>query len=105
MGAEVDIVTGSPIDPVEAEMKRNASKYNHLNDQKARSDQLSESLKSEVGQTVLYKIEEQLLSRVNVLISKDEQCLALKKLLVNMGIELDVGKRAVEGLMRLVVRK
>jgi hypothetical protein len=43
--------------------------------------------------------------RVNELMEADPQCKALKRLLVDMGITINIGEKAVEGLMRLVIKK
>ena len=101
--ADVDPVSGLPKE--EVAKTTNIERYNRLNDQKSRSDQLQESLVSETGQTVLNKIQEHLLTRVNELIDADPQCKALKRLLVDMGITVSMGTKAVEGLMRLVMKK
>lgn len=100
---EVNPVTGQPRE--EKEKDGNVEKYNRLNDQKGRSDQLQESLSSETGQMVLNKIQEHLLVRVTKLIDEDAECRALKRLLVGMGIEINIGAKAVEGLMRLVMKR
>jgi hypothetical protein len=100
---EVNPVTGYPEDEIGKD--RNIEKYNRLNNLKGRSDQLQESLSSETGQMVLQKIQEHLLARVNKLIDGDAECMALKRLLVSMGIEINMGAKAVEGLMRLVMAK
>jgi len=101
--AEVDPVTGYPKE--ETEKDGNVEKYNRLNDQKGRSDQLQDSLNSETGQMVLNKIQEHLLARVNKLIEEDAECKTLKRLLVDMGITINIGSKAVEGLMKLVMKK
>ncbi len=101
--AEVDPVSGLPRE--EVAKVANIERYNRLNDQKARSDQLQEGLGSETGQTVLNKIQEHLLTRVNELIDADPQCKALKRLLVDMGITVNMGTKAVEGLMKLVMKR
>ncbi len=101
--AEVDPVSGLPKE--EVAKVSNLERYNRLNDQKARSDQLQEGLVSETGQTVLNKIQEHLLTRVNELIDADPQCKALKRLLVDMGITVSMGTKAVERLMKLVMKK
>ena len=72
---EVDPVTGYPKE--ETTKVNDTAKYNRLNEQKAKSDQLRESLQSETGQLVLHKIQEHLLSRVNELIDGDPECKAL----------------------------
>lgn len=101
--AEVDPVTGLPKE--ETEKDGNVARYNRLTDQKARSDQLNESLNSETGQMVLHKIQEHLLMRVNKLIDEDAECKALKRLLVDMGVTINIGEKAVEGLMKLVMKR
>ena len=101
--AEVDPITGYPKE--ETEKDGNVEKYNRLNDLKGRSDQLQDSLSSETGQMVLNKIQEHLLLRVNKLIDEDAECRVLKKLLVGMSVEINIGAKAVEGLMRLVMKR
>ena len=100
---EVDPVSGLPKE--EVAKASNIERYQRLNDQKAKSDQLQDSLGSETGQMVLNKIKEHLLVRVNELIDADPQCKALKRLLVDMGITVSVGEKAVEGLMKLVMKR
>lgn len=101
--AEVDPVTGYPKE--ETEKNGNIEKYNRLSVQKGKSDQLQDSLNSETGQVVLNKIQEHLLTRVNKLIDEDAECRVLKRLLVDMGITINIGAKAVEGLMRLVMKR
>lgn len=103
MMAEVNPVTGYPKE--ETEKPNEVEKYNRFNERKAKADQLQESLSSETGQTVLNKIQEQLLIRVNKLIDEDVECRTLKKLLVGMGIEINIGEKAIEGLMRLLTKR
>jgi hypothetical protein len=100
---EVNPVTGYPKEEIEKD--GSIERYNRLNDQKGRSDQLQDSLNSETGQLVLQKIQEHLLLRVNKLIDEDAECRVLKKLLVDMGITINIGAKAVEGLMRLVMKR
>ena len=111
MMAEVNPVTGYPKE--ETEKDGNVEKYNRLNDLKGRSDQLQDSLNSETGQMVLNKIQEHLLAGMNEFIDADPKdlvaiqarCKALKRLLVDMGITINIGAKAVEGLMRLVMKR
>jgi len=103
MGAEVDPASGIP--KSEIEKPSTVEKYNRLNEQKARSDQLVESLNSEQGQMVLNEIKECLLARVNKLIDDDPECRVLKRLLVGMGIKISLGEKAIDNLMKLVMRK
>lgn len=102
---EVDPVTGYPKDPREEAEKVDAAKISRLDAQKAKADQLQASLNSETGKTVLQKIHEHLLARINTLIDQDPECKAYKRLLVSMGNEINMGEVATAGLMRLVMKK
>ena len=99
--ADVDPVTGYPTEgrPIMTE------RYARLNERKAKADQLEESLSSEIGQTVLNKIKEHLLQRVNKLMDEDPECRVLKKVLMDMALTINVGENAVEGLMRVIMKK
>lgn len=101
--AEVDPVSGLPKE--EGEKSISANKYNVLNEYKAKADELEGSLKSETGQAVLNKIQEHLLGRVNKLIDEDAECKALKRLLIDMGITINIGDKAVENLMKFVTKR
>ncbi len=101
--AEVDPVTGQPLS--EVDKAKDLEKYGRLNDQKAKADQLRADLDSEGGRSVLNCIEEQLLSRVNKLIEEDAECRALKKLIMGMSVNLNIGERAVQGLTKMLVTK
>jgi len=98
--ASVDIPSGLPAEVVERSV--DANKLAKLEEQKGRADQLKAAIVSETGQAVLHKIEEHLLTRINQLIEGDGECKALKKLLVDIGVTMSIGQRAVDGLMRLV---
>lgn len=100
---EVDPVTGLP--KVETEKKSEVEKFNRLDAQRSRSDQLLDDLSSERGTLVLNKIKEHLLARVNKLIEEDGECKAMKRILVDMGVTINIGEMAIEKLMRLVVKK
>ncbi len=100
---EVDPATGLP--KIEMEKKSNVERFNRLSEQKAKSDQLVEDIGTEKGQLVLHKIQEHLLNRVNKLIDEDGESKALKRLLVDMGVTINIGDMAVERLMRLVMKK
>ena len=101
---EVDPVTGQPKVSVPIE-DADKAKYERLIAQKSKADQLAESLASERGQRVINKIEEHLLNRVNKLIDEDGECRSLKRLLIDMGITINVGEVAVRNLTRLLIRK
>ena len=100
---QVDPATGLPIS--EVERKSDIEAFNRLSNQKAKSDQLKEDINSEKGQLVLNKIKEHLLNRVNKLIEEDGECKALKKLLIDMGLQINVGEMAADRLMRLVIKR
>jgi ribosomal protein S25 len=101
--AEVDQVTGLPLSVVEQDKK--AEKYAQANEKKAKADQLRADLESEAGKSVLSCIEEQFLNRVNKLISEDPECVAYKKIIVSMGVTLQLGEKAVKDLMTLLIKK
>ena len=100
---QVDPATGLPIS--EVEKKSDIEAFNRFNNQKAKSDQLVADINSEKGQIVLNKIKEHLLNRVNKLIEEDGECKALKRLIVDMGLQINIGEMAAEKLMRLVIKK
>lgn len=100
---EVDPVTGQP--KVEMEKKSDVEKFNRLDGQRSRSDQLLDDLSSEKGTLVLNKIREHLLTRVNKLIEEDGECRALKRLVVDMGVTINIGEVAIEKLMKMVTKK
>jgi len=100
---EVDPVTGMP--KIETEKKSEVEKFNRLDGQRSRSDQLLDDLSSEKGTLVLNKIKEHLLARVNKLIDEDGECRALKRLVVDMGVTINIGEVAIEKLMKMVSRK
>ena len=101
--AETDPVTGLP--KSEVEKKSDIEAFNRLSNQKAKSDLLISDINSEKGQIVLNKIKENLLTRANKLIDEDGECKALKKVLIDMGLQINVGEMAADRLMRLVTRK
>ncbi len=100
--AQVDPVTGQPMSEV---TKPVSPAYERLNEQRGAADQLSADIQSENGQLILNKIQQHLLNRVNKLIDDDGECRSLKKVLVDMGVTLNIGEMAVDRLMRLVTRK
>lgn len=98
----IDIVTGLPISP--SDKAKDIENFGKLESNKGRGDQLQAALSSDPGQTLLNEIQETLMNRINTLVNEDAECKALKRLLVNMGVKLDLGKKASERLMRLVVK-
>ena len=100
---EVDPATGLPKETIDS--KSTIEKFNRLEGQKMRSQTLTDDIKSERGQVILNKIKEHFLGRINKLIEEDGECKAFKKLLVDMGIQINMGEIAVERLMRLVEKK
>jgi hypothetical protein len=99
---EVDIVTGEPIFPGEKQV--NPDLLRHLEDSRAKADQLKSSLATEKGQDLLHLIQQQLATRINKLIDEDGECKALKKLLMDMGVTINLGERASERLLRMVMK-
>jgi len=100
--ADVDPVTGQPKVTVEKDV---SEKYSHLVDQKGKADQLASELSSEKGQMVINTIQGHLLSRVNKLIDEDGECRALKRLLIDMGVTINMGEMAIAKLMQMLTRK
>jgi hypothetical protein len=100
---EVDPVTGQPKSSTEKGIS--PERYDRLLGQKGKADQLSGDIESEKGQLILNKIQEHLLNRVNQLMKEDGECRALQKVLVDMGITLNIGEIAVKNIMRLVSKK
>lgn len=97
---EIDPVTGypkedKPLDP---------TKVVHLTGQKERAEVLKASIASETGQAVLLKIQEHLMSRVSALMRDDPESRVLMKLLVDMGITVNIGQMAVQRLMKMVTK-
>lgn len=101
--AEVNPVTGQP--KITSEKPSVSERYDRFMAQKGKADQLSADIESEKGQLILNKIQEQFLNRVNFLIDNDGECRAFKKILVDMGLSLNVGEMAVRNLMKLVIKK
>ena len=100
---DVDPASGLPRETVEK--KADLEKVSRLEGQKARSDQLVSDLTTEQGQAMINKIKERLMTRVNKIIEEDGECRALKNLLVDIGVTINVGDMATEKLARLLVRR
>jgi hypothetical protein len=100
---ETDPVTGMPKETVGN--KSDIEIYNRLDGQRARADQLRDDIGSQEGQAVLNKIKEHLLGRINKLMDEDGECRALKKVLIDIGVTLNMGQVAIERIMRLVEKK
>ena len=100
---EVDPVTGQPKSSTEKGVS--PERYDRLLGQKGKADQLSGDIESEKGQLILNKIQEHLLNRVNKFIDEDGECRALKRVLIDMGMTLNIGEIAVKNIMRLVAKK
>ena len=99
---EVDPATGLP--KVEVEKKSEIDRFNRLDGQRSRSEQLLDDLNSEKGTVILNKIKEHLLNRVNKLIEEDGECRALKRLIVDMGVTINIGEVAIDKLMKMVMK-
>jgi len=100
---EVDPTTGLPKEAVDK--KSNIEKISRFDAQKQKADELIDGLTSEKGQIILNKIKEHLLARINKLAEEDGECRALKRLLVDMGVTINIGEMAADKLMKLVTRQ
>ena len=100
--ADVDPATGMPKETVES--KHNINRFNRLDSQKIRHDQLLTDINSDNGQIILNKIKEHLLARINKLMEEDGECRGLKKILLDMGVTISMGEMAVDKLMKLVTK-
>ena len=97
---EVDIPSGLPKEAID---KKDSDKISHLETRKTKSQELMADLVSDSGKTIINKIKEHLLMRVNKLMDEDPECKTLKKLLVEMGVEVNMGEEAIDRLTRLLV--
>ena len=102
-GTEVDPATGMPVSEVERPISQ--STLDRLGAQKAKADQLIGDVNSERGQEIINKIHAQLASRITTLINEDGECRALKRLLLGMSVDIDMGKLAADKLRNMVIRK
>ncbi len=103
MAPEVDPATGQPVEIINR--AKNLERIQSLESKAAQAKELKEDIESERGQLILNRIQQQLLSRVNTLIDNDEQCKVMKTLLAGLGVEINLGQKAVDSLMKLVVRR
>ena len=101
--AEVDPVSGMPKESIDSASE--LDKFNRAEAQRIRYNQLMEDIASDKGQFIINKIKEHLLIRVNKLIDDDGECRALKRVLVDLGVTLNLGEMAVDRLMKLVSKK
>jgi hypothetical protein len=99
----VDPVSGLPqVEPIGT---TNQSLLDRFGAQKAKADLLLHEVESEKGKEILNKIHAHLMARVNELVNNDGECKALKRLLIDMGVTIDVGKVAADRLVSLVTKK
>jgi len=101
--ADVDQVSGLPKSMVEKVDK--SEKLLRLDANKAASEQLLSDIASPSGQVIIHRIQSQLLNRINQLMAEDAECNTLKKLLVGMGVTINMGEKAVTDLLRLLEKK
>lgn len=99
--AEIDPVTGYPREKKSLDTSRATIR---LSEQKGRAELLKASLASETGQEVLRKIEEHLSMRIKKLMAEDPECKVLVKLLLDMGVTINLGDVAVQKLMKMVTK-
>ena len=100
---EVDPATGLPKETVER--KEDVNRFNRLDGQKARSEQLLADIGSEKGQLIINKIKEHLLNRITKLMNEDGECKSLSRLLVDMGVTVQMGEDAVEKLAKMLTKQ
>lgn len=102
-GTDVDPASGMPIS--EIEKPSNQAALDRLGTQKAKADQLISDVNSERGQEILNKIHLHLMTRINKLIDEDGECKALKRVLIDLGLTIDMGKLAADKLRNMVIKK
>jgi len=101
----VDVDPASGLPKTEAGGTTNQVLLDRLGAQKAKADQMLREVESESGKEILNKIHTHLMSRVNELVNNDGECKALKRLLIDMGVTIDVGRVAADKLVHLVTKK
>lgn len=102
-GTDVDPASGMPRSEVEKPSSQ--ATLDRLGAQKAKADQLISDVNSERGQEILNKIHLHLMTRINKLIEEDGECRSLKRLLVDLGVTIDMGKLAADKLRNMVIKK
>ena len=101
-GTEVYAVTGLPKVATEKSISQEA--LNRLGEQKDRGEQLFAALNTDSGKEIVNKIHAQLMNRVNELAANDPACMVLKRLLIDLGITVDLGKVAADRLTNMVTK-
>jgi len=102
-GTDVDPASGMP--RIEVEKPSNQTTLDRLGAQKAKADQLISDVNSAGGREIINKIHSQLVIRINTLINEDGECKALKKLLLGLSVDIDLGKLAADKLRNMVMKK
>jgi len=102
-GTDVDPASGMPVSEVERPISQ--STLDRLGAQKAKADQLISDVNSERGQEIINKIHLHLMTRINKLVDEDGECKALKRILIDLGLTIDMGKLAADKLRNMVIRK
>ena len=102
-GTEVDPATGMP--KVEVDKPTSQITIDRLGAQKAKADELISDVNSERGQEIINKIHLHLMTRINKLIDDDGECKALKRILIDLGLTIDMGKLAADKLRNMVIKK
>ena len=102
-GTDVDPATGMPIS--EVEKPSNQATLDRMSNQKAKADQVISDVNSERGKEIINKILEHFTLRVNTLITEDGECKSLRRVLVDLGLTIDMGKLAADKLRNMVIKK
>ncbi len=102
-GTDVDPASGMP--RVEMEKPSSQATLDRLSNQKAKADQLISDVNSERGKEIINKILDHFMLRVNTLIAEDGECKSLKRVLVDLGLTIDMGKLAADKLRNIVIKK
>lgn len=101
--ADVDPVSGMPRETVDS--KVNINRFNRLDAQKIRHDQLLDDLTSDKGHIFINLIKELALARIDKVMADDGEYSGYKKILVGMGVTINMGEMAVDKLMKMVTKR
>ncbi len=102
-GTDVDPASGMPRS--EVEKPQSQATLDRLGAQKAKADQLISDVNSDRGREIINKILDHFTLRVNKLIEEDGECKSLKRVLVDLGLTIDMGKLAADKLRNMVIKK
>jgi len=97
-GTEIDPVSGRPIEMVLAEAEAHLART--LQENLDGSEILKTELAAPQGRLLRAALEKRLLDRMNLLMSKDEQCLAILGIAEEIGVQLQVLPQMAEREIR-----